>query len=755
MKPCNDLPCSPALATWGLLGTALFWCAAAGHAQSQPVRVTAPSPAPAPTLTSRSFTVFPDYGEGNAIANALRNSPPKLYTFERASLRDVLRFLAEDAGIPFISIQERAPGAAGDSRPSPIEDILVTFTMRASPFLVLESVAKANDIALVYDGGVWFIRPFNERELIGRIYKLRFTPQERVVLNPQAVGGGGGGQAQAQGAVGTASIPTFQVQQSQTVFQVEEPAIIREIRNMLRIPSDGVSGRVAPHEASVGDFPPLPSTPSVNPAGAPLTGQPAPASNAEPSVTFNSDTNTIYVVATRQQHQWIEGFLSAADRPQQLIAIEVKFFETTKDPRKDVGINWAQTFTDGGWGISLDQELTGTGNVGFQVQNNRNRERTIQSNFESRRQAGRGTPFGGLPAFYDRTDITDTFSRAINDLYGSIRGYNAGMGAAYTAVLTPETVSFAIEAFMEDRDTSIVQYPRVLTINNREVAISNARNEPILISDTTNASGGTSTQTQGISYLPVGTQLNILPKIMPDGSVIMNVAINVSNILRFKPLNVGGQVNEYPVTTSRIYQAALQVDSGYTLAVSGLEEAFDEQRENGVLLLKDIPGLGQLFRSKGRSQNRRNLIIFITPTVIADRRLTGGISEKPEAVLPIRPDDPAPPAFASDGRLVGGMGALEGAFAWLARQRDLYDQINRENRVTNQSLEQLQSVIRTAEMVIAEIQTLAAANPGRAAMLQQKEQTATQLLSDLNAVFERSKRNQFRPEGLSGLRFPS
>ena len=749
---------SPIL-TQALLGCVFLGSWGVTLGQPSPVKVGVPQPPAPPMVSAQSFTVFPDYGEGNAIAHALRNSPPKLYTFERASLRDVLRFLADDAGIPFISMQERAVPPP-DGRPASLDDILVTFTMRASPFLVLESIAKANDIALVYDSGVWFMRPYNERELIGRIYRLKYTPQERITFNPTPATAAAAQQGADNNA---ASVPIFQVQQPQTIFQVEEPAIVKEIKNMLRISSDGVGGRVASQEASVGDFPPLPSTPGVNPAGSPFVSQPLAPPPAEPSVTFNSDTNTIYIIATRQQHQWVEGFLSAADRPQALIGIEVKFFETTKDPRKDMGINWAQTFTDGGWGISLDQELSGTGNVGFELRNSADRGFNNSRNFNEQRRGGRGSTSGTLPGdinggapfnfSYGRTDINDTLSNLTRDIYGSLRNYNAGLGAAYTAVLSPETLGFAIEAFMEDRDTSIVQYPRVLTVNNREVAISNARNEPLLVSDTTNNSSGSSTQTQGVSYLPVGTQLNILPKIMPDGSVVMNVAINVSNILRFKPLNVAGQVNEYPVTTSRVYQAALQVDSGYTLAVSGLEEAFDEKRDNGVLLLKDIPGLGQLFKSKGRAQNKRNLIIFITPTVIADRRSSGGISETPESVLPIRPDDPVPPAFGSDGRLVGGMGSLEAAFAWLARQRDLYEQINRENRISTKSLEQLESVIRTAQMVVAEIQTLAAATPGKAALLSQKEQTATQLLTDLNGVLERSRRNQFRPGGVSGLNF--
>lgn len=756
----SALPQIVALCLMGSLSGAL--------AQGTPLKIAAPTPAPAPQIQASAFTIFSDYGEGNAIANSLRTSPPKLYKFDRASLRDVLRFLADDAGVPFISMQERIPSERSANVAS-IDDILVTFTMRASPFLVLESIAKANDVALIYENGVWFIRPYNERELIGRIYRLRFTPQDRVSIDSNTTGGGN--QQNNSNINSSAAVPNVQIQQPQSIFTTEEPALIQEIKNLLRIPSTGVRGLVAAQDASVDNFPPLSSNSGINPFGGNLSAVPALAPG-EPSVTFNSDTNTIYIVATRQQHQWVEGFLAAADRPQALIGIEVKFFETTRDPSKEVGINWANTM-QGGYDINLSQELVADGGVSYGVNNTSNRgfSDSTRQGFNNRTTAGSGSETGrglagptvpgslaGIPtsgaynfnsngSFARQNSLADTFNEATDlttDLYQSLRSYQSGLGAAYTAVLSPKDINFAIEAFMEDRDASIVQYPRVLTVNNREVAISNARNEPILGSSATNASGGSSTQTSGIEYLPIGTQLNILPKTMPDGSVFMNVAITVSNILRFKSIQTGiGQTNEFPITTSRVYQAALQVDSGYTLAVGGLEETFDEQVDNGVLFLKDIPGVGQLFKSKGRAQNRRNLIIFITPDVIVDRRNTTGISEVPQSVLPVRPGDPTPPAFASDGRLAGGYTGLDDAFAWLAFQNEFYRQIISESRTNRTSIKQLEGVIRTAEMVIVEIEFLAANSPARADQFAKKEAEAVALLANLQDTLTKSQANLF------------
>jgi type II secretory pathway component GspD/PulD (secretin) len=400
--------------------------------------------------------------------------------------------------------------------------------------------------------------------------------------------------------------------------------------------------------------------------------------------------------------------------------------------------------------------LTGAGSIGVDVANEANRgfdnstantrTRTSSNNFNNTSTTtGTGTTFSNTST---STGLDSAFSQSVAntfDIYNSLRGYNAGLGGGFTATLQPDDVSFAIEAFMTDSDTTLTQYPRVLTVNNREVAISNARNQPILGSSSQNNSSGSSTTASEVQYLPIGTQVNILPKTMPDGSVFLNVAITISSRGDdiFLPAGPNGEPSPYPITFSRVYQAALQVDSGYTLAVGGLEEATDFKSSNGIIGLQSIPGIGSLFKSSGRNLDKRNLIVFITPTIINDRRSTGGITEVPESVIPIRPGDPTPPAFGTDGRLAGGYTGLDGAFAWLAFQNRFFEQLLRESRVTNSSIQQLEGVIRTAEMVLAEIEYLATRSPARMQQFAKKEEEALSLLNQLQDTLKRSKEDLF------------
>lgn len=318
-----------------------------------------------------------------------------------------------------------------------------------------------------------------------------------------------------------------------------------------------------------------------------------------------------------------------------------------------------------------------------------------------------------------------------------------GTGTAYSAVLSVDEVSTTIRAFMQDRNSSLVQYPRVLTINNREVAITAAENTPVNAGVTQTQSGSTATQTGTLAYLPVGTQTNILPKTVGPGQIAMTVAITVSSIIGELNIDLGTGANPYPITSQRVYNATLQVNSGYTLAVGGLEKVDDTQTEGGIPLLKDIPVAGYLFKNKGKNRNRTNLIIFITPYTISDPSRTPGISESPESVIPIRPGVPPPaPTFSPDGQLIGGAGALPGAFAWLEYQLRYFKELNAEARVDRKTVSDLRSVIARARNLAAHLQEQVASGEGFAPVsVVDDSARADSLLVELNRVLAESQKN--------------
>lgn len=190
-------------------------------------------------------------------------------------------------------------------------------------------------------------------------------------------------------------------------------------------------------------------------------------------------------------------------------------------------------------------------------------------------------------------------------------------------------------------------------------------NFPVLATSSSVSGGtGTGANTASISFLPIGTTVNILPKRINEDKVIMHTKIVVATV-------IGNEIidgNSYPVPTSRVYQAPLEVRSGYTVAIAGLDEANDSREGTGVPVLSRIPVVGWAFKNRIRNRSRKNLMIFITPTIMP---VDGnGVGERPISELPRYANDrPVPaPRIYPDGQLEGGPAALQQAITWCDRE---------------------------------------------------------------------------------------
>lgn len=120
--------------------------------------------------------MLPEEANSTAEAQAakLRAARPQQYDFSKAILGDVLRYLASDASLKFISLPDDHPASKK----------LVTFSLKDSPFTVLETISKANGLMLVLDKGVWHIRPSDDADLISRTYPLlKSTVKPAEILN--------------------------------------------------------------------------------------------------------------------------------------------------------------------------------------------------------------------------------------------------------------------------------------------------------------------------------------------------------------------------------------------------------------------------------------------------------------------------------------------------------------------------------------------------------------------------------------------
>ncbi len=489
-------------------------------------------------------------------AKPLRTAESQSYKFSQARLSDVLRLFAEDAGINFISL----PSDQTDS------SRLVTFTLQASPFTALETLAEDNGIALVYNGNFWSLKPSNSSELIARNYQINHNTKEKITVNSSGGGGGGGGGAGASGITTGIDLSS----NTGPAFEVEPSELIDDVKEILGISTSSASSLLT-NEAYLQAVGGGGGNSILTPQATALVQSENNESGAK--VLWNADTNTLFVVATLQQHAMVKEYLDQADRPQTLIAVEVKFFETTKDPKRQLGVDWSGTLGDTG--------------LGFDV--------------------------SGLNTDLDLNRLKNTL-------------------APSTAVLNAQDVSATVRALITDQETTQVSYPRVLTVNNREVSIRSVVNEPVLAASSSTTPGAGATTTSSVQYLPIGTVINILPREMDDEEVLLDVSLTVSSIIGERI--IAG--NPYPIASSRVYSSPLRVRSGFTVAIAGLDEALNTNGKSAVPVLGRIPLFGELFRNRSNNHSRKNLMMFITPTLL--RSKTEGVSEEPRTLFTKRSD---------------------------------------------------------------------------------------------------------------------
>jgi type II secretory pathway component GspD/PulD (secretin) len=608
-----------------------------------------------------------------AIAQQLRDASPQQYDFSKSNLGDVLRFLATDAKISFISLPDDSPESSR----------VVTFSILGSPFSVLETLCKSNGLALLpEDNGMWYIRSADDKELLGKSYSVRYNPMEKVENVTEA-------GAQMAGGNGTIQSASVDLQGAKENFSVKRSGLINSIRAILDLEPENDQG-----VANAG----LTGAQAQNPLQAMQMNNSNELSQMhQPKVLWQSDSNTLYVVATRLQHLWVEGYLLAADKQQSMIAIEVKFLESSSDPSKELGLDWSGTLGTSG---------TFRQASGLQYDTDKKQWKWDETMIPNK-EGGFRFDAAELSTLSDLNQIAKTTMWP------------------WPAILGGQDISVRLRALVNNQDTKLVSYPRMVTLNNREVVLRSVINQPVLDGSSAISSGGGAATSQSITYLPIGTVLNILPKKMEEDRVLLNIKVTVSSI-------VGEQLisgNSYPVATSRVYNAPVEVNDGYTVAIGGLDEAKEKITDKGVPMLGKIPVLGYLFKSKSREKNHKNLMLFITPTLIDPRG--GGLPDEPQSVVRQRPDHALPkkPAIDAAGTLAGGPNAVPDSVAYLTRECDIIQTTIDENRATEVESKKLTEMKIALNQLEAQVEAMAPQHPDKANIFTQATIDMAQLHS--------------------------
>ena len=200
--------------------------------------------------------------------------------------------------------------------------------------------------------------------------------------------------------------------------------------------------------------------------------------------------------------------------------------------------------------------------------------------------------------------------------------YNAqasGTGLSINALLGGNPLrQLAITALASNSDSRVISNPKIMTRNGESASINVGQEVPTVTSQgvTTNngvLTGTTNVVPQTIQYRNTGVLLRVRPVIHAGDRIDLEVSQEVSSA---EPTTTG--VITSPTIRKRSIETKLSIRDGATVMLGGLISENATDSDSGVPGLKDIPGVGNLFKKSGQTRSRTELVILITPYIIND-----------------------------------------------------------------------------------------------------------------------------------------
>jgi len=304
------------------------------------------------------------------------------------------------------------------------------------------------------------------------------------------------------------------------------------------------------------------------------------------SIAVDDRTNTLLVQDTAQNLQNIRRMVRTLDVPIKQVLIESRIVVVNDDFSRDLGVRlgvtgFKENSTDGVTVISG----SGTGT-----------DTMVGSALDNLADPANGTIFPlELPTLTNRYNVQVPIANAA--------------GRFSLAVLESDyLVDLELSALEAEGRGEIVSTPRVITANQKEASIKQGVEIPYQQS----ASSGATT----ISFKEAVLELTVTPQITPDNNIIMDLNVSKDNVGEI--ISTGGLGGTVPSIDTRSVQTQVLVADGQTVVLGGIYETERRETITKVPFLGDIPGIGTLFRSKQRINNKAELLIFVTPRILEE-----------------------------------------------------------------------------------------------------------------------------------------
>ncbi len=307
-------------------------------------------------------------------------------------------------------------------------------------------------------------------------------------------------------------------------------------------------------------------------------GQAAATRTSNVNIKAHEQTNTLVLSGSPRIIKNLEGVIDKLDIRRAQVLVEAVIVEMSEDRAKALGVQWL-------FGGDSNKPA---GMINFSNQ---------------------GASIAGVAA-----GITANNPATLAASLSGIEGLGVGMA------LNDGNFSFStlIQMLDGDSDSNILSTPSLVTMDNEEASILVGREIPVLTGSTASSTNANPFQT--IERKDVGIKLVVTPQINEGNAVQLKIQQEVSDLV--PSADVASDV----ITNKREINTTVMVDDGATIVLGGLIDESISQSASKVPGLGDIPYLGRLFRSDTSKRLRRNLMVFLRPTIVRDAKTMAALS---------------------------------------------------------------------------------------------------------------------------------
>jgi type IV pilus assembly protein PilQ len=299
------------------------------------------------------------------------------------------------------------------------------------------------------------------------------------------------------------------------------------------------------------------------------------------SVTVDSRTNTLLLQDTADNLADIRRLVSTLDIPIRQVLIEARIVIVSDNFSRELGARF-------GVNKAFDYS-NGIGVVGGSPYVTSDQGVTIGS--------------GGNAGTFNSAVLGDPIDRYMVNLPAS----NAAGKIALTLLDSSYIVDLELSAAQAEGRGEVVSAPKVITANQKEATIEQGKEIPYLQSASSGAAN--------IAFKKAVLSLKVTPQITPDDRVILDLTVTKDSIGQLVQTSSG---NSVPSIDTRTITTQVLVNDGQTVVLGGILETEKNDTTTKVPLLGDIPVLGHLFKTNTKSDNKAELLVFVTPKILRE-----------------------------------------------------------------------------------------------------------------------------------------